>query len=103
MSLVERRGGEDGLVVEHRGGEDGLVVGISSRSSSGSTTGIEYVGGFVRAGGLLGFYVGLGRRSCMGTCGAVGAVACIVAGLVNTLVGVERRVDCLFGTLLEGF
>jgi len=34
-------------LVERRGSEDGLVVGISSRSSSGSTTGIEYVGGFV--------------------------------------------------------
>ena len=76
-------------LVEHRGGEDGLVVGISSRSSSGSTTGIEYVGCFVQAGGLLGFFVGLGHRSWMGTCGAVGAVASIVAGLVNTLVGGE--------------
>jgi hypothetical protein len=43
----------------------------------------------VRAGGLLGFSVGLGRRSWMGTCGAVGALASIVAGLVNTLVGGE--------------
>ncbi len=51
MSLVERRGGEDGLMVD-----------ISSWSSSGSTTGIEYVGGFVQAGGLLGFSVGLGHR-----------------------------------------
>ncbi len=34
-------------LVERRGSEDGLVVGISSPSSSGSTTGIEYVGGFV--------------------------------------------------------
>jgi hypothetical protein len=74
-------------LVERRGGENGLVVGISSRSSSGSTTGIEYFGVFVQAGGLLGFSVGLGGRLCMGTCGAVGAVASIVAGLVNTLVG----------------
>ncbi len=43
----------------------------------------------MRAGDLLGFSVGLGRRSWMGTCGAVGAVASIVAGLVNTLVGGE--------------
>ena len=56
-------------LVERRGGEDGLVVGIPSCSSSGSTTGIEYVGGFVQAGVLLGFSVGLGRRSWMGTCG----------------------------------
>ncbi len=34
-------------LVERRGGEDGLVVSIPSRSSSGSTTGSEYVGGFV--------------------------------------------------------
>ena len=34
-------------LVERRGGKDGLVVSIPSRSSSGSTTGIEYVGGFV--------------------------------------------------------
>ena len=74
-------------LVEHRGGENGLVVGISSRSSSGSTTGIEYVGGFVQAGGLLGFFLGLGHRSWTGTCGAVGAVASIVAGLANTIVG----------------
>ncbi len=76
-------------LVERRGGEDGLMVGIPSRSSSGSTTGIEYVGGFVRAVVLLGFSVGLGRRSWMGTCAAVGAVASIVAGLANTLVGGE--------------
>ena len=76
-------------LVERRGGEDGLVVGILSWLSSCSTTGIEYVGGVVRAGGLLGFSLGLGRRSWMGTCGAVGAVSSIVAGLVNTLVGGE--------------
>jgi hypothetical protein len=76
-------------LVERRGGEDGLVVGIPSRSSSGSTTGIESVGGFARAVVFLGFLVGLGRRSWMGTCGAVGAVASIVAGLTNTLVGGE--------------
>ena len=62
MSLVERRGGEAA----------GLVVGISSRSSSGSTMGIEYVVGLVRAVGLLGFSVGLGRRSWMGTGWQVG-------------------------------
>ena len=81
--------------MERRGGKDGLMVDISSWSSSGSTTGIECVGGFVQAGGLLGFSVGLGHRSCMGTCGAVGAVAIIVAGLVNTLVGGEVGV-CVF-------
>jgi len=55
-------------LVEHRDGEDGLVVGILSCSSSGSTMGIEYVVGMVRAVGLLGFSVGLGRRSWIGTC-----------------------------------
>jgi hypothetical protein len=34
-------------LVERCGSEDGLLVGISSRLSSGSTTGIENVGGFV--------------------------------------------------------
>jgi hypothetical protein len=67
-------------LVERRGGEDGLLVGISSRSSSGSTTGIEYVGGFVQAVVLLGFLVSLGRRSWMGTCGAVGAVGVLLLG-----------------------
>ncbi len=43
----------------------------------------------MRAGGLLGFLVGVGRRLWMGTCGAVGAVASIVAGLASTLVGGE--------------
>ncbi len=38
---------------------------------------------------MLGFFVGLGCRSWMGTCGAVGAVVSIVAGLANTLVGGE--------------
>jgi hypothetical protein len=79
MSLVERRGGEAA----------GLVVGISSRSSSGSTMGIEYVVGLLRAVGLLGFSVGLGRRSWMGTCGAVCAVSCTVDGLASTLGGGE--------------
>ncbi len=67
-------------LVERCGGEDGLVVAISSRSSSGSTMGIEYVVGLVRAGGLLGFSVGLECRSWMGTCGAVCAVTCSVGG-----------------------
>jgi hypothetical protein len=45
-------------LVEHRGGKDSLMVGISSRSSSGSTTGSEYGAGLVNtlvggeAGGL---------------------------------------------------
>ncbi len=76
-------------LVERRGGKDGLVMGIPSWLSSGSTTGIEYVGGFVRAGVFLSFLVGLGRRLWMGICGAVGAVVSIVAGLANTLVGGE--------------
>jgi len=74
---------------EHRGGEAGLVVGISSRSSSGSTMGIAYDVGLVRAVGLLGFSVGLGRRSWIGTCGVVCAVTCPVDGLTSTLGGGE--------------
>jgi hypothetical protein len=77
-------------LVERRGGKAGLVVGISSRSSSGSTMGIEYVVGLVCAVGLLGFFsLGLGCRSWMGTCGAVCAVACTVDGLASTLGGGE--------------
>ena len=49
--------------VERRGGADGLMVGISSRSSSGSTMGSEWVGCLVPADVLLGFIVGLGHRS----------------------------------------
>ena len=74
-------------LVEHRGGDAGLVVGISSRSSSGSTIGIAYVVGLVRVVGLLGFFVGLGRRSWMETCGVVCAVTCLVGGLTSTLGG----------------
>jgi len=66
-------------LVERHGGEAGLAVGISSRSSSGSTMGIVYVVG------LLGFFVGLGRRSWMGTRGVVCAVTCPVGGLTSTL------------------
>ena len=44
-------------LVERRGSEAGLVVGISSRSSSGSTMGIAYVVCLVHAVGLLGFFV----------------------------------------------
>ncbi len=76
-------------LVERRGGEAGLAVGISSRSSSGSTMGIEYVVGLVRAVCLLGFSVGVGRRSWIGTCGAVCAVACTFDGLASTLGGGE--------------
>ncbi len=73
--------------LERRGGEARLVVGISSCSSSGSTMGIAYVGGLVRAVGLLGLSVGLGRRLWMGTCGVVCAVTCPVGGLTSTLGG----------------
>ncbi len=52
MSLVERRG----LV-------DVLVVGISSRSSSGSTMGSELDCCVMRSGILVGFLVGVGRMS----------------------------------------
>ena len=74
-------------LVEHHGGEAGLMVGISSRLSSGSTMGIAYVVGLVRAVGLLGFPVDLGCRSWMGTCGVVCAVTCPVGGLTSTLGG----------------
>jgi hypothetical protein len=76
-------------LVERRGGEAGLLVGTSSRSSSGSTMGIAYVVGMVRDVGLLGFSVGLGRRSWMGTSGVVCAVTCPVEGLARTLSGGE--------------
>ncbi len=42
-------------LVERRGGKDGLVVGISSCSSSGSKMGIAYVVGLVLAGLLCWF------------------------------------------------
>jgi len=74
-------------LMERRGGEAGLVVGISSCSSSGSTTGIAYVVGLVRSVGLLGFSVGLKRSSWMGTCGVVCAVTCPVGRLTSTLGG----------------
>jgi len=76
-------------LVKRCGDEAGLVVGISSRSSSGSTMGIVYVVGLVRAVGLLGFSVGLGCRSWMGTCGVVCAVTCLVDGVTSTLGGGE--------------
>ena len=71
-------------LVEHRGGKDGLVVGILSQSSSGSTTGIEYVGGIVRAGGLLGFSVGLGQ---------------VAGGLLGWLT--SWRIGCFLGWLVR--
>ena len=43
----------------------------------------------VRIGILMGFLLGMGRRSWMGTCGAVCAVACTVGGLASTLGGGE--------------
>jgi hypothetical protein len=87
-------------LVERRGSEACLVVGISSRSSSGSTMGIAYVVGLVCAVGLLGFSVGLGCRSWMGTCGAVHAVACSVEGLASTLGGGEA--GWLLGWQVDG-
>ncbi len=72
------------MLVERRGGEAGLVVGISSCSSSGSTMEIAYVVGLVHAVGLLDFSVGLGCRSSMVTCGIVCAVTCPVDGLTST-------------------
>ena len=74
-------------LVERCGGEAGLVVGISSRLSSGSTMGIAYVVGLVSAVSLLGFSVGLGRRSWMETCDVGCAVTCPVDGLTSTLGG----------------
>ena len=51
----------DMSLVERCGGEARLGVGISSCSSSGSTMGIAYVVGLVRAVGLMGASVGLGH------------------------------------------
>jgi hypothetical protein len=73
--------------VEHRGGVDGLMVGISSRSLSGSTMGSEWVGCLVPAGILLGFLVGLGRRSWMQVWGAAGVMAWMIVGMASTLGG----------------
>ncbi len=73
--------------VEHRGGADGLMVGILSRLSSGSTMGSEWVGCLVAAGILLGFLVGLGRRSWMRVWGAAGVIAWMLVGMASTLGG----------------
>jgi hypothetical protein len=73
--------------VERHGGADGLMVGISSRLSSGSTMGSEWVGCLVSAGILLGFLVGLGCRSWMRVWGAVGVMAWMLVGMANTLGG----------------
>ncbi len=73
--------------VERCGGADGLMVGISSRSSSGSTMGSEWVGCLIPAGILLGFLVGLGRRSWMRVWGAAGVMAWMLVGMASTLGG----------------
>ncbi len=73
--------------VERRGGADGLMVGISSHSSSSSTVGSDWVGCLVPAGVLLGFLVGLGRRSWMRVWGAVGVMAWMLVGMASTLGG----------------
>ena len=90
----------DMSLLERRGGEACLVVGISSRSSSGSTMGIAYVVGLVRAVGLLGVSVGLGRRSWMVTCGVVCAVTCPAGWLTSTLGG--GNVGGLYGWRVDG-
>ncbi len=87
----------DMSLLERRGGEARLVVGCLS---SGSTMGIAYVVGLVRAVGLLGFSVGLGRRSWMGTCSVVCAVTCPVGGLTSTLGGGDA--GGLFGWRVDG-
>ena len=73
--------------MEHHGGADGLMVGISSRSSSGSTMGSEWVGCLVPAGIFLGFLVGLGPRSWMRVLGAAGVMAWMLVGMASTLCG----------------
>lgn len=90
----------DMSLVERRGGEARLGVGISSCSSSGSTMGIAYVVGLVRAVGLMGASVGLGRRSWMGTCGVVCAVTCPAGWLTSTLGGGD--VGGPFGWRVDG-
>ncbi len=72
---------------ERHGCADGLMVGISSRSSSGSTMGSEWVGCLVPAGVLLSFLVGLGSRSWMWVWGAVGVMAWMIVGMASTLGG----------------
>ena len=73
--------------VKHRGGVVDLMVGISSRLSSGSTMGSEWVSCLVPAVVLLGFLVGLGRRSWMRVWGAVGVMAWMLVGMASTLGG----------------
>ncbi len=73
--------------VEHCGSVDGLMVGISSHLSSGSTIGSEWVGCLVPAGILLGFLVGLGRRSWMRVWGAAGVMAWMLVWMASTLGG----------------
>jgi hypothetical protein len=49
--------------------------------------GSEWVGCLVPAGVLLGFLVGLGCRSWMQVCGAVGVMAWMLVGMASTLGG----------------
>jgi hypothetical protein len=62
-------------------------VVASSRLSSGSTMGSEWVGCLLPAGGLLGFLDVLGRRSCIWVWGAVGVIAWMIDGIASTLGG----------------
>ena len=75
------------IQVECRGRVDGLTVGISSRSSSGSATGREWVGCLVTAGGLLGFLSVLRCRSWMWLWGTPLVMAGMIDGMAYTLSG----------------
>jgi hypothetical protein len=72
--------------MEHLGGAGSLVV-ASSRLSSGSTMGSEWVSCLLPAGGLLGFLDVLGRRSCIWVWGALGVMAWAIDGIASTLGG----------------
>ncbi len=98
--------------MEHLGGAGSLVV-ASSRSSSGSTMGSEWVGCLLPAGGLLGFLDVLGCRSCIWVLGVVGVMAWTIDGIVSTLGGGVmgglpawkvggRLVSCFVGWRIDG-
>jgi hypothetical protein len=70
--------------VEHRGGVDVLTLGISSRSSSGSTISSEWAMCLGPTGGLFSALGGLGCKSWMWAWGVVGVMAGMIDGLART-------------------
>jgi hypothetical protein len=91
--------------VDRYGGADGLMVGISYRSSSGSTMGSEWVGCLAPAGVFLGFQVGLGHRLWMWVWGAAGVMAWMLVRMASTLGGgvVGGRLLLRVGSRLVGW